>query len=201
MIPNYKKIQEQPLDISVIYLADKEADFSEYSFTTSELEYVKNQIKEEKSNIDVNSYFKRSYIRLMPEGKDLHEAKEAMRREASKIIPLLKEHNDQQVVVVDVSDHPDLTYAFLEGFGLSQYQFLKYRTEKGQEQEKFVKEIQVLSRGVDDGAIKNLEIICSAVFQARNLVNEPVSYLTASQLGKAFQNMGKASGFSVEVHD
>jgi leucyl aminopeptidase len=201
MIPNYKKIQEQPLDISVIYLADKEADFSEYSFTTSELEYVKNQIKEEKSSIDVNSYFKRSYIRLTPEGKDLHEAKEAMRREASKIIPLLKEHNDQQVVVVDVSDHPDLTYAFLEGFGLSQYQFLKYRTEKEQEQEKFVKEIQVLSRGVDDGAIKNLEIICSAVFQARNLVNEPVSYLTASQLGKEFQNMGKASGFSVEVHD
>ncbi len=201
MIPNYKKIQEQPLDISVIYLSDKEADFSEYSFTTSELEYVKNQIKEKKTSIDVNSYFKRSYIRLIPEDKKPHAAKEAMRREASKIIPLLKEHNDQQIVVVDVSGYPDLTYAFLEGFGLGQYQFLKYRTEKAKNEEKFVKEIQVLSQGVDDSLIKNLDIICSSVFKARNLVNEPVSYLTASQLGKEFQEMSEESGFSVEVHD
>ena len=201
MIPNYKKIQEQPLDISVIYLADKEADFSEYSFTTSELEYVKNQIKDEKTSIDVNSYFKRSYIRIIPKDKKQHEAKEAMRREASKIIPILKEHDDQQIVVVDVSGYPDLTYAFLEGFGLSQYHFLKYRTKKEKDEEKFVKEIQVLSQGVDDRTIKNLEISCSAVFQARDLVNEPVSYLTASQLGKELQNMGKESGFSVEVHD
>ncbi len=199
MIPNYKKIQEQPLDISVVYLADKEADFSEYSFTTSELEYIKKQIQNEKTSIDVNSYFKRSYVRIIPGDKEKHEAEESLRRVASDLIPLLKEHNEQEIVVVDVSDEPDLTYAFLEGFGLGQYRFLKYRTQKEKSEENFVKEIQVLSNGVDDLAIKNLEVTCSAVFQARDLVNEPVSFLTATQLGKEFQRMGDESGFTVDV--
>jgi len=199
MIPNYKKIQEQPLDISVVYLADKEADFSEYSFTTTELEYVKNQIQNDKTSIDINSYFKRSYVRILPKDKAKHESEEALRREASKLLPLLKEHNEQEIVVVDVSDEPELTYAFLEGFGLSQYTFLKYRTQKEKSEETFVREIQVLSRGVDDRSIKKLEITCSAVFQARDLVNEPVSFLTATQLGNEFQKMGDESGFSVDI--
>ena len=199
MIPNYKKIQEQPLDISVVYLADKEADFSEYSFTTTELEYVRNQIKNEKTSIDINSYFKRSYVRILPKDKEKYEAEEALRREASKLLPLLKEHNEQVIVVVDVSDEPGLTYAFLEGFGLSQYTFLKYRTQKEKNEENFVREIQVLSQGVDDRSIKNLEITCSAVFKARDLVNEPVSFLTATQLGKEFQKMGDESGYNVDV--
>ena len=199
MIPNYKKIQEQPLDISVVYLADIEADFSEYSFTTTELEYIKNQIQNKRTSIDINSYFKRSYVRILPKDKEKYDAEEAIRREASKLLPLLKEHNDQEIVVVDVSNEPEMTYAFLEGFGLSQYTFLKYRTQKEKSEENFVKEIQVLSQRVDDQSIKKLEITCSAVFQARDLVNEPVSFLTATQLGKEFQKMGDESGFTVDV--
>ncbi|MGM0496311.1 MAG: leucyl aminopeptidase family protein [Bacteroidota bacterium] len=199
MIPNYKKIQEQPVDVSVVYLAAKEADFSEYSFTTTELEYVKNQVQNEKTSIDINSYFKRSYIRILPRDKERSAGIEAMRREASKLLSLLKEHDEQEIVVVDVSDEPEMTYAFLEGFGLSQYAFLKYRTQKEKSEENFIKEIQVLSRGVDDRSVKNLEITCSAVFKARNMVNEPVSFLTASQLGKEFQQMGDESGFTVDV--
>ena len=199
MIPNYKKIQEQPLDISVVYLADKEADFSEYSFTTTELEYVKNQIQNEKTCIDINSYFKWSYVRILPEEEEGHAAKESMRREESKLLPLLKEHNEQEIVVIDVSNKPELTYAFLEGFGLSQYRFLKYLTEKEKCEDNFIKEIQILSQGVDDKAIKKLEIICSAIFQARDMVNEPVSFLTATQLGKEFQKMADESGFTLDV--
>ena len=199
MIPNYKKIQEQPLDISVVYIARKDADFSEYSFTTTELEYIKNQIQNEKTSIDINSYFKRSYVRILPGDKEKHEAEESLRREASKLLPLLKEHQEQEIVIVDVSDESEMTYAFLEGFGLSQYSFLKYRTQKEKSEESFVKEIQVLSQGVDDRSIKKLEISCSAIFQARDLVNEPVSFLTATQLGKEFQKMGDKSGFTVDV--
>jgi len=199
MIPNFKKIQEQPLDTSVIYIASKKNDFSDYPFTTTELEYIRHQLQNDKKQIDINSYFKRSYIRIISEKEETYQVEETMRREASRLLPLLKEHEEKEIVVVDVSGNPDLIYAFLEGFGLSQYKFNKYQTKDTEKEEQTVQEIQVLSDEFDDRGIKKLEITCSAVFQARDLVNEPVSFLTAPQLGEAFKRLGSEAGFSVEV--
>ena len=45
----------------------------------------------------------------------------------------------------------------------------------------------------------NTEALLQAVFHARDLVNEPLSYLTAIQFSKEIEKMGTEAGFSVEV--
>lgn len=198
MIPNLKIADTQELDQSVVYIAEKNADFSSYSFSKTEFEYLKEQIQKEKKNIDINSYFKRSYVRLISSEKESYLAAEYIRREGAKCFAALRANEEKQLVVVDVSDEPSMVYAFLEGLILGAYQFDKYKHEP--EEEAFtLSEIQVLSKGLNQKDLERLENLCYAVYNARNLVNEPADWLTATQLGKEFQRLGSESGFSVEV--
>ncbi len=197
---SYKKVQERGLDISVVYIAGKETDFSQYSFTTTELEYIKNQLSDDKTKIDINSYFKWSYIRIVPEFKELFNGKEKMRREAFNLFPALKENKHREIIVVDACDSADLVYAFLEGIGLSLYEFIKYKDKNNNNKNKvLLDEVKVLSNAISDEHLTQLEIVCKAVFHARNLVNEPLNSLNAVQLSQEIQKLGTEAGFSTEV--
>nr|MDQ3048679.1 leucyl aminopeptidase [Bacteroidota bacterium] len=59
--------------------------------------------------------------------------------------------------------------------------------------------IQLVSKGVSPAELNELSIVTEATYLARTLVNEPVNFLTATQLSKEFQKMGKEAGFRVEV--
>ncbi|MFP4019310.1 MAG: leucyl aminopeptidase family protein [Bacteroidales bacterium] len=194
---SFKKVEKRDIDISTIYIGKKDDDFSNLSFTTTELEYLKNQLKEDKKAIDINSYFKWSYVRIIPEEEELYIIREKMRKQASQLVSSLKENQHRELIFVDISDNPGLVLAFLEGLALSLYQFNKYLTKE--ESNLKLEEIQVLSAGISIEELQDLEYTIDAVYHARNLVNEPLNNLSAVDLGEAFRDMGKESGFSVEV--
>ncbi|MEF8844033.1 MAG: leucyl aminopeptidase [Bacteroidales bacterium] len=193
-----QKVRERELDISVIYIAEKQADFSDYSFTTTELEYIKKQIKANKKAIDINSYFKWSYIRIIETEKPEYKAWEKMRKQASELYGTLKKNEHEEILIVDVSGRNKLVKAFLEGLLLSHYQFLKYKSDEG-EKKNLLKRIQVLSEGIREEVLNELKILCTAVYQARDLVNEPPSRLKAVQLGEEFQRLAGEAGFTADV--
>ncbi|MGM0529825.1 MAG: leucyl aminopeptidase family protein [Bacteroidota bacterium] len=193
-----QEVHERPVDISVIYVAEKQADFTEYTFTTTELEYIKKQIEADKKAIDINSYFKWSYVRIIEVETPEYLALEKMRKQASELYGTLKKNDHEEILVVDVSGRSKLVKAFLEGLVLSHYQFLKYKTNAG-DKKNVLKRIQVLSEGVGEEDLNNMEILCSGVYHARDLVNEPLSRLNALQLGEKFQELAGEAGFTVDV--
>ena len=90
--------------------------------------------------------------------------------------------------------HPRL----LEGLALTNYQFLKYlNPEKAKKHS--LREIQVSDEGLNEDQVLKLENLVKAVYLARDLVNEPLSFLTAEQLSVEIEKMGSEAGFSVEV--
>ncbi len=93
----------------------------------------------------------------------------------------------------------EVTLAFLEGLALSNYDFLKYKTKD--KAEKTLATLHVDSRSADKKALEEIEHVVAANFFSRTLVNEPLSYLTATQLGKEISAAGKKHGFSVKVLD
>jgi leucyl aminopeptidase len=194
----FQKVQERALDVSVIYIAEKNTDFSDYSFTTTELEYIKRQQAAEKKAVDINSYFKWSYIRFIPAEKSEYLALEKMRKQASELYRLIKQNEHHEILIVDVSERNEMVKAFLEGLALSHYQFVKYKTSES-DKRNVLQRIQILSKGISSEELEILEILCSAVYHARNLVNEPLSRLNATQLGGAFQKLAKEAGFSIDV--
>jgi leucyl aminopeptidase len=67
-----------------------------------------------------------------------------------------------------------------EGVILSNYQFLKYCSDRNEQT--FKLSTLQLSSDVDSKKIDELEKTCKVVYWSRDMVNEPVSYLTAEKL-------------------
>ncbi|HWB62216.1 MAG TPA: leucyl aminopeptidase [Chitinophagales bacterium] len=92
-----------------------------------------------------------------------------------------------------------LALAFAEGFVLSNYEFLKYKTKD--KNSRTLNSLQVDARSADKKALDEISKLADANFFARTLINEPVSYLTALQLSEEVKKAGKKHGFKVEVFD
>ncbi|MGL4584451.1 MAG: peptidase M17, partial [Flavobacterium sp.] len=89
------------------------------------------------------------------------------------------------------------TLALVEGFMLSNYQFLKYFKEA--EDMKFALSNVEVKGDFTVKQISDLNNTVKAVYWARTMVNEPVSFLTATQLSKEIELLGKEANFSVKV--
>jgi leucyl aminopeptidase len=87
--------------------------------------------------------------------------------------------------------------AYVEGMLLSHYQFNKYK--KNDEAKRYLSKIKLYHNDIKKADIEELLNVVKAVYTARDLVNEPVIYLTAKQLASEFERMGKEAGFDVEV--
>jgi len=98
-----------------------------------------------------------------------------------------------------ISGESSSALALAEGLALSNYQFLKYFKDAGKK--KFeLKAIELLG-DVSKKDIKKLNNTLKAVYWARDMVNEPVSFLTATQLSAEIETLGKEAGFKVQVFE
>ncbi|MES2588856.1 MAG: leucyl aminopeptidase [Bacteroidota bacterium] len=88
------------------------------------------------------------------------------------------------------------TFALAEGLALANYQFLKYF--KDAEEKKFKLEKIELFSG-DKKAIDFLNNTIKAVYWSRDMVNEPVSFLTATQLSDEITALCKDLPIQVDV--
>jgi leucyl aminopeptidase len=86
---------------------------------------------------------------------------------------------------------------FIEGLLLSTYTFKKYKQDK----KKTSLKISLVSKEIDKKEVEALETIVKANFIARDFVNEPHSYLNATQYSSDLKKLGKEAGFEVTVFD
>jgi leucyl aminopeptidase len=120
---------------------------------------------------------------------------ESARCAGSKFYELLKEEKINSVQIKDDSLYP-FTLSFLEGFLLSSYTFSRYKKEK---EDYIPAEISLVSDHITEAQISELQNLVQAVFYTRNLVNEPLSWLTATCFSEEMERLGNEAGFSVEI--
>lgn len=104
---------------------------------------------------------------------------------------------DKKVKKISIIGNGEKVLAIAEGLCLSNYQFLKYFSDT--DEKKYALETVGIVGDVSEEQINKLNNIIKAVFWARNMVNEPVSYLTAPQLAKEIEELGAEAQFSVKV--
>ena len=160
--------------------------------------YIEGRFGEDKDMAQLNLLDHQVFVRRLeeevPESHRLEEARKA----AHSIHPALVDQGVEQVVIVNGGVTPEESVAFAEGLALSNYQFLKYKTGE-KEKKSTLDEIRLYDAGLTDDHVLKLENLVCAVYHARDLVNEPLSYLTATQLSAEIEKMGKEVGFTVEV--
>lgn len=118
--------------------------------------------------------------------------KEALRHKGFMVYELLKnEIKDLQVE----GKNTQAIELLLEGMALSSYAFLKYFSDKEKRQATLIK-VYTTDKKAN---INKVQTIADATNWAKELVNEPVSYLTAEQMAEDIKAKCKAVGIQVEI--
>ena len=124
------------------------------------------------------------------------ELSEKVRKMGAKFCSILNEHKAKHAFITSFDKH--LTLAMAEGILLANYQFLKYFTDK-KKRSNSLQNVHVLADTLNSSEIVYANTVIESTFIARDLVNEPQSFLNAIQLSEEFKKIGKDAGFNVEV--
>ena len=186
-------------DQSVICILGKDEIPGFLRLNKTEKEYSLKKLKAKEDHVFINSYFKCTYLVKIKEGADEFKTKEELRKTASGLKKLIKSNNHKELVIASHKAYKGAIEDFTEGLLLSFYSFDKYKTKDDEEKNKAYPSKLLLMDDVDKAEFKWLDDLTSAVYFARDLINEPVNHLNATALASEILKCGKAAGFRVEV--
>ena len=130
-------------------------------------------------------------------GKEKFKRLEDARKAGYSLNKFLNGQKIKEASLFNASADAELAAAFTEGLLLSNYQFLKYKTLE--KKENSLVTLHVDARSADKTTLDEITKLVDGNFFARTLVNEPLSFLTAEQLGAEIKKAGAKGGFKVEV--
>ncbi len=182
-----------------ILLVRKGQDLSEYIPDDKQRNYVQDRLDREKDVALLNQLDYLVIVRSLDNADNPKNSRlESARKAGFGVHAILNDHDVESVVVVNGGVEPEECVAFAEGLALTNYQFLKYHTE-GKGKKFMLTEIHLFDDALTGDHVEKLDNLVEAVFQTRDLVNEPLSHLNAVQLSVEIEKMGEEAGFSVEV--
>lgn len=177
----------------------KDLSWAAAVLSTTELAYLKSAAKKEINFVFIPKVEKNIIIQFLKKGKNVSYHKEDVRLAGNEILQVLSQNKISKIEVVNQCKENN-TLEYVEGMALGNYQFLKYFNDK-KEKANSLKEIKIGKDSATTKEVNEFNAVFEATCLARDLVNEPLSYLTAPQLSKEIQKAGKTTGFSVEVFD
>lgn len=196
-LPQIKKVNKPSANQPRVLLVSKNSDWSKAGFTDAEITYIKQKIKEEANLVTLRHVAETIYIQFLDDSnKSAVKKAETMRKAGAGLQNALS--SDKQTAVTLAGEDAEGLLALAEGMALAGYQFLKYKGDSGKLLNS-LKEINIYSSEVTAAHITRLNTVNEATCLARTLVNEPQSFLTATELAKQAQHLGKSAGFKVEV--
>ena len=198
--PNIKLAGQVPADETVVYLLSDIAHAQSIPLTKPEQAYLLSKLETDEKCISINSYFKWNFVVMLPENPDSPEAIEKIRMLGSDVCKYLLKNKTTDVFVSDFSKSPKPAMAFAEGIVLSAYRFNKYFTDRDKK-EIDLNTISLVSECITDVDVYRLNTLCEAVYLARDIVNEPLSHMSAHKLAEKIQEVGQNAGIGVEVFD
>ncbi len=187
---------DQPAD-STIYLVKNKEDFKDLELPDAERKYLEERLQKEGGKVVRVHRLPQFWHFVKPPEKSKAKAteREKLRLLGNKTLRMAKAEDVKKIKVVSLNG--DLSALdFAEGMALGAYQFLKYFKDKDKKKIK-VEEIEIY--GADKKEVAELNAKIAAVYKARDLVNEPLSFLTAEQLSKEAEKVAGERGIKTEV--
>ena len=180
-----------------IYLFESLKDLDKLGLSGEEQKYLDNKFKKHKKDeASINHYENGLYfIKVETSKKGKFQTFEALRLKGKSALSWIGSESISKVEVESLNERLD-PISFAEGLALSNYEFLKYFSD-AKKRAKSLKEIVVIGAGSKE--ILNLNSTITGVFKARDLVNEPVMHLTATELANEAKRAGEKYGFKVEI--
>ncbi len=183
---------------SVILIGKKNSPFSSWIKTRQDKDYLKFCLEQNKKQFFFNQYPRWIFVHLIDEEKEGIVSLEETRKAAEKTCDLVNARKIGSVAITSLDGEQDHVLAFAEGMALSNYQFNKYLNKK-KEKQNSLNTLKIVTKDITKKKVDELDQLCKAVYWTRDLVNEPLSTLTAVELSKEIKKMGVEAGFGVEI--
>lgn len=175
------------------------ADFSTLTFLSdSEKAALEAAFKREQFLVPVFRFPELTWIYSIKENGNSTAQREKIRKAGAELSAALKQQAVESIFIQSHSGNADAAYLFAEGLTLSTYQFLKYRKTSDKLTHP-LNEVSFAENSISSEKMDQLGVITAAIFQARDLVNEPLNSLNASGLANAVRRLAHDAGFSVQT--
>lgn len=188
------KVQEASTKKHLVVLGTQDSDWLKIGLNEQELEFVAQELTKNHYSIVVNQYSRTVFIEYFKEQKSESISFEKARERGAALAEKCNSMKIEEVEIRSVYDS-DLSLFVAEGMALANYQFLKYFTDAAKKQNS----LKAIYISAENESIQDLNALVGGTLHARDLVNEPLSFLTALQFSKEMQRLGAESGFTVEV--
>jgi len=188
---NYKiQISKKYNTVNKIFLINKESQLKDFISNAKSLAKIKKLLtKDNKLAYTFDGESVSFYVKL---SKNLEEN----RVQASTCFSTLSSFKINDIAILSTEEEK-LNASFIEGLLLSTYTFNKYKSKAKES----VLDVSIESSVLSKTALTNIKAIVESNEVAKDLVNEPQSYLNAVQYAKDIEAFGKKNGFKVTVWD
>lgn len=184
-----------------IYLWNKLEDLSELSLPSKQKEDCAKKFKEGKVGIQkvwLNEDW--SWMLFIPKVTEEIQWKqdEQLRKIGAVLNDSLMKLQIDTLYIHSFIGQTSEVIALAQGILLKNYQFLKYKSDQ-KVLLSSLKYVYFAPNAILPTQLKQLDATIQAVYVARDLVNEPLSFLNAEQLAEEIKEIGKNAGFKVSV--
>ena len=179
-----------------LVVLDNAAQLRNLDLERSDRQYLTEQLKADPALAVCDVSGRLVLVHLVVKGERFRQLENA-RRAGDLMATRLNSAKRAEAQLISLQDGTDLTLAVAEGVVLGSYAFRKYKTDpKGAPT---LEKLAVIAKEVTAADVDELADVCDAVWSARDLVNEPVSFLNATQLASEIKNLSRNAGFKVQV--
>jgi leucyl aminopeptidase len=182
-----------------VYVVSSLSQLKPTELNEDEINYLKGSLKDDFEWKLINRLKEQIYV-VKVNGKSTTQNQEKVRKAGASIVKSVNEFKQKEVAVYDKTKGEVFLTSISEGMALANYQFLKYFKD-AKKKTNTLESIYTQSKAISKEQLLELNAIVEATFWARDLVNEPVSFLNAEELSNQIEEMGKKGNFKVEVLD
>lgn len=183
---------------NLIILSDKDnVAWSREFFSEADARFIEQAAAQDTRYLALHNNNRMIIIQFNSTHTNPHTQREEMRMAAAARLQTLKHYKIKSAVLLNFAAQ-NFGYEAVEGLILGNYQFAKYLSHPEKLATGF-ESLSVHTSALSEHGLSALHNLLWAVCKTRDLINEPVNFLTALQLSNEFEALGKEAGFSVKV--
>ncbi len=198
---NFFRKTDSVSDKNLIVIDSKNIDLKKLGLDGNSLAFVQKKIEADEKQILVNLYDRYLFIVIDEEAED-YKRNETLRKAGAAFAATAKSEKMETVAVQGLNGRKDSMLAVAEGLALASYKFDKYFTKDLDKIKFSLKNIELFDKDIDDDDLNEINAVVDATILARNLVNEPLSYLNAVQFAMDIKKFGdNEAGYKTTIYN
>ncbi len=197
IVPKLELVKKHKDTHSTLILFEALTDLKDSQLSKDELDYVSTCLERDEKLITLNQYHRMVFLVKLENTNPTSLQKEALRKLGAKVQQAAKAQEVKQIGFTGGSE--ETQYCLAEGLILANYTFRKYFTSKKKEHQ--IKQLNFEQKLFSENTLKQLKAITTHTLWARYWVNEPQSFLTATEFSNQMKTVCEAAGCEVTIFD